>query len=320
MSAKRKMKTIDLETLDKVERKASSNIMKKTVVVVLILSLLGIGGWGAQRMMTDEVLASRFTVNKMNCPGCVVTVKEATAKIPGVIETDVSLAAQNATIRFYESQTSSDDIRDAITKAGFPVTLDGIFRSDGIGVSEPVLATVNGHPLFRKDADYFVIPESAESRSQASIFFDLVGKTILLQAADANHLVIQPYEIGAEIDRLMRTRKILPKQLIADARKKYGSVEKYSQVVGQRMGIRRLVKEHILQGGPGPYTEEGKIMEWLGDQFKAAEVKIFDWDLKKDMQALAGEDEWEKFWPRMISRDTALKQFLVGTPMSLAQY
>jgi copper chaperone CopZ len=313
MSVEKQVKKIDLETLDQVDRKVSLNKLRKAGLALVVLLFLGGGAYGAYRLIVGEVVASRFTVNMMNCPACVITVKEVTAKVPGVVETDVSLAAQDVIVKFRDKRTNPDQIREAIAHAGYPIKLDGMFKPGGTGINEVVVATVNGKPLFQRDIKVHLDVDKAESKDPdpTSAIFSIVGKEILLQAADAKTVVVQPFEIQAEVENIAKNKGISPQEFVAQMTAAFGSKEKYLQVVGQRLGIRKLLDEHVLAGIQDPQERARKTMEWVGSIFKDSDVKILDPGLREKIHAAAGQDEWKTFWPRMIATGTELKSLLV---------
>lgn len=313
MSSERQMKKIDMETLQRADRNISlSKVRRLGMTLVLLLFLTG-GGYAAYRMVTGDIVASRFTVNKMNCPACVITVKEVTSKLPGVVEADVSLAAQDVTVKFREKQTSPDQIRDAIARAGYPVKLDGLFKPSGGGVDDTVVATVNGKPIFQKDLKvplYADKVDSKESDASAEVF-SVIGKEILLQAADSKTIVVQPQEVEVEIEAVSKEKGMASVEFMKSVAPKFGSSEKYFQIVGQRLGIRKLLDEHVLEGVQDPQERNRRTMEWLGTLFKDADVKILDSSLREKVHAAAGRDDWKTFWPRMLGGTTELKAVLV---------
>jgi copper chaperone len=313
MAIDKEMKKIDMATLDKANRNVSLGRMRKAGMAVVLLLVLAGGGYAAYRMVTGEVVASRFTVNNMNCPACVITVKEVTEKLPGVIETDVSLAAQDVTVKYREKQTGPEQIKEAIARAGYPIKLDGIFKSGEPGGNEGVVVTVNGKPLFSKDMKVpFGVDKSASGNSDgSSAFFSMVGKEILLQAADAKTVVIQPHEIETEVQNIFKSSGMSREDFTAWMTATYGSPEKYYQTVGQRLGIRKLLDENILEGVKDPQEKGRKTIEWVGERFREADVKVVDPAFKEKLHASAGQVEWKSFWPRMIGQATELKTLLV---------
>ncbi|MBI4962427.1 MAG: heavy-metal-associated domain-containing protein [Desulfomonile tiedjei] len=309
MATEKEMKKIDMATLDTASRNVSLGKLRRAGMAVALVLVLAGGGYAAYRMVTGDVVASRFTVNNMNCPACVITVKEVTAKLPGVVEADVSLAAQDVTVKYREKQTGPDQIKDAIAKAGYPIKLDGIFKSGETGGADGVVATVNGKPLFAKDIKVPLAADKNETKDKdpASAFFSVVGKEILLQAADAKTVVIQPHEIETEVQTIFKGQGVSKDEFAAWMTTTYSSPEKYYQVVGQRLGIRKLMDENVLEGVKDPKAKSQKAVEWMTERFKEADVKVVDLAFREKLHAGAGQIEWKSFWPRMIGQATELK-------------
>jgi copper chaperone CopZ len=307
------MKKITMDTLEQAERKVSIGKLKKGIAALVMLFVLAGGVYGAYRMVTGDVVASRYVVDKMNCPACVVTVQEVTAKLPGVVGADVSLAAKDVMVRFRNKQTSAEEIQSAIAGAGYPIKLDGMINPDGTGISEAVVATVNGKPVFEKDLKipFEVTKHEVKAGNPAPVLFSVVGKEILLQAADKETVVVQPFEIEEEVDKIFKSRGVTKEEFFAWIKTNYGSQEKYNQIVGQRLGIRRLLDDYILDGIKDPAAKKQKTMEWIGKLFRDSDVKIIDEKYKERLHASVGQGEWNTFWPLMIGSDTDLKSLLI---------
>ncbi len=313
MSVERHVKKIDLQTLDRENRMVSAGKLRKTAIVLAIVLVLVGGGYGAYRMIAGEVVASRFAVNKMNCPACIITVKEVTAKVPGVLDADVSLAAQDVTVKYRINQTDPSKIKEAISRAGYPTTLDGTFKPSQSGAGDSVMASVNGKPIFAKDLNISIAvddPKASESNPAAALF-SLVGKEILLQIADTKNVVVQPYEMEQEVGNIVRAKGVPAEEFMAQMTSKFGSREKYLQIVGQRLALRKLLEETVPSDVKDPEERKRKTLEWVGTVFKEADVKFLDNALKEKVQVAAGQDAWKTFWPRMVSSDTQLKTLLL---------
>ncbi len=308
MSDQRQVKKIDMETLEQAERKISVGKFKKILTGLVVVLIVAVAGYGGYWLVTGEVLASRLTVNKMTCPACVLTVQEVTGKIPGVIRADVSLAGQEVTVEFRSKQTDPEQIKGAIVRAGYPARVDGTFKPGGQGVDDAVAALVNGRPVFGKDLKVSLsMDQKGKDEDESSRFFSSVGKEILLQAADKQTVVVQPYEVEQEVEALRQTLGLSKEELAQRAAREYGSVEKFYQVVASGISIKKLLDEHVLQGVNDPKERERKTLEWVGSVFKDADVKVLDPQVKAKMVAIAGQDDWKIFWPRMIGRKTELK-------------
>lgn len=63
----------------------------------------------------------QLKVSGMTCGSCTSKVERALKAIAGVDDVDVSLSAGQATVTFDERQTSSGQLRAAVTNAGYSV-------------------------------------------------------------------------------------------------------------------------------------------------------------------------------------------------------
>lgn len=69
--------------------------------------------------MTTQTLT--LHINGMTCGGCVKSVTNALNQVAGVEQATVSLEQKNAVITFDDSQTTANDLKNAIEDAGFDV-------------------------------------------------------------------------------------------------------------------------------------------------------------------------------------------------------
>ena len=313
MSEKREMKKIDLNTLGSAQKKISASKVNRVFTALILLVVVAGGAYGAYRLISGDVEGTRFTVTKMVCPACIITVKEAVDKVPGVVGTDVSLAGQEAVVKFMSKRTSPERIKEAIAGAGYPCKVDGVFKSGSAGAEDQVIATVNGRPVFKADlaASINPGPEKAKDADMAAEFFSAAGKEILLQAANAKTVVVQPQEVDNETEALRKALNLSRDEFLAKIVKDYGSLEQFYKVVAQRIGLRKLFDEYVLEGVKDPGERQRKTMEWLGETLKAADVKVLSGELKEKLRTAAGHDKWNTFWPRMIPKDTELKRVVM---------
>ncbi|MFA6222991.1 MAG: heavy metal-associated domain-containing protein [Desulfomonilaceae bacterium] len=312
MSEERQVKKITLDTLEDKEKKVSTAKIKKLAAAVMVVVVTAFGGYFVYRMLSGDLVATRFAVNNMTCPACVLTIKEATEKAPGVVGTDISLAGREITVQYYDKKTSPEQIEKVIEKAGYPVKLDGLFRPASIGKNDVVVAGVNGRPILMTDLKTPLDVDLTSPRSSdfSSTFFSTVGKEILLQAADKEKVVVQPQEVETEIKEIMERQPMNEEQFKQKAKEQFGSLEKFTQVVGQRLGIRKLLEEKIPENIQDPAERQQKAIELIGGLFKDSDVTIFDPNVREKVRATSGQDDWKVFWPRMIASDTDLKRLL----------
>jgi len=66
-----------------------------------------------------------FGVSGMTCASCVGRAERAIAKLPGVVEVTVNLATEKARVSFVPETVSANDIRNAVTNAGYTPSESG---------------------------------------------------------------------------------------------------------------------------------------------------------------------------------------------------
>ena len=69
----------------------------------------------------EELLSIQFNVNGMTCTGCENTVKKSVAELGGVSDVTASHTDSTAVVTFDKSQTSIDQISEAIESKGYEV-------------------------------------------------------------------------------------------------------------------------------------------------------------------------------------------------------
>ena len=73
-------------------------------------------------------------VTGMTCGGCISSVTHALQSVSGVSDVKVSLASGEATVQFDERRTSPDQLKSAVTGAGYGVdTANAAQKSKGKG-------------------------------------------------------------------------------------------------------------------------------------------------------------------------------------------
>ncbi len=314
MSTDSKMKKITLEKLDDSSSRVTSSWLKKIGMLGTLTIVAGVGGYFIHTMVSGPTLSSRFTVNNMNCPACVITVKEVTSKMPGVMETDVSLASQSVTVKFHEKKQSAENIVSAIARVGYQVDLDGTYNNNPEENKSQVVAAINGSPLFRSDIAIPLSVDPSETRRKDSVesFFTAVGKQLILQASDKAVIVAQPSEIDDEIRNIFETQTLKEDELNQWIKETYGSVAKFRQVIAQRLAIEKYLEESTESEIEDIEQKKIMVSTLLGSIFKDANVRIYDDKIREQIHARVGRDDWNTFWPRMLSADSELKTLLIG--------
>ena len=94
--------------------------MKRSIWTVLFMGALGFG-----KLALAEETSATFTVDKMTCVTCPLTVRIAMEGVDGVIKATVDLESETATVVFDDSHTTVEEIAKASTNVGFPARPNG---------------------------------------------------------------------------------------------------------------------------------------------------------------------------------------------------
>ena len=88
-----------------------------------------------------------FNVESMSCASCVGRVDKALAAVDGVLDVNVNLASETATVRFVEGVNTVADLMAAARDAGYPATPA---KTDTVAEDAGDRKTVEAQDLFRK--------------------------------------------------------------------------------------------------------------------------------------------------------------------------
>lgn len=96
--------------------------MKRISILILILAInaLVVGSTFADDGHDEE---ASFTVDKMTCATCPITVRKAMQRVEGVKEVTVDFDTKTATVLYDPTLTDTKQIGDASNNVGFPATL-----------------------------------------------------------------------------------------------------------------------------------------------------------------------------------------------------
>ena len=91
------------------------------VTIILLGSVLALNS-GAYAVSTGEI-TTRFTIEKMNCPLCPITVRKSMENVPGVKQVEVDYDMKIATVIFDPALTTKNAIAEASTDIGYPASV-----------------------------------------------------------------------------------------------------------------------------------------------------------------------------------------------------
>ena len=91
--------------------------MKHFIRIAVLVGMLGV----VPPVLADEAKAT-FTVEKMDCAMCPITVSKATENVDGVVEAKVDYDTKTATVTYNDEVTNLEEIANASTEIGYPAT------------------------------------------------------------------------------------------------------------------------------------------------------------------------------------------------------
>src|SRR3712207_3128255 len=80
--------------------------------------------------METTTETATLAVEGMTCASCVARVERALGRVEGVIEANVNLATERATVRFDPQATAPDALAAAVIRAGYAAHPEAIERAD----------------------------------------------------------------------------------------------------------------------------------------------------------------------------------------------
>ncbi|WP_200832477.1 heavy metal translocating P-type ATPase [Candidatus Halocynthiibacter alkanivorans] len=107
-------------------------------------------------------------IEAMTCASCVGRVDLALAAVPGVLEVNVNLASETATVKFLEGQLSNSDLLKAAAESGYPAKLRDAGETEDMGARKEaearhlsrltLFAAVLALPVFLLEMGPHIIP------------------------------------------------------------------------------------------------------------------------------------------------------------------
>lgn len=96
------------------------------MVTVSVIGINVLPAAQAETATESEAISSEqtatFTIEKMTCAACPVTVKKAMQAVDGVSNVDINFAEKTATVVFDPTVVTLEQVGTASTNAGYPAT------------------------------------------------------------------------------------------------------------------------------------------------------------------------------------------------------
>jgi len=96
----------------------------KSKLFLIIFSLTIFGNvYSGVNENTNQLVTDTFSIEKMTCKMCHITIKMAIEKVKGVASAKVDYDTKTATVKYNPTITTVKDIELASTNAGYPAKL-----------------------------------------------------------------------------------------------------------------------------------------------------------------------------------------------------
>ena len=95
--------------------------MRFIISTIALLTVIVLSASNLNAANSDETTV-KFSVEKMTCATCPISVRKAMERVDGVKNVEVDLETKMATVIFDASVTTASDISNASTDVGFPAT------------------------------------------------------------------------------------------------------------------------------------------------------------------------------------------------------
>ncbi|MFT7653301.1 MAG: mercuric ion binding protein [Candidatus Azotimanducaceae bacterium] len=95
--------------------------MRFIISTIALLTVIVLSGSNLNAATSDETTV-KFSVEKMTCATCPISVRKAMERVDGVKNVEVNLETKMATVIYDSRVTTASDISNASTDVGFPAT------------------------------------------------------------------------------------------------------------------------------------------------------------------------------------------------------
>lgn len=275
------------------------------IVVTCLVAVLIAGGYGllTTRLLADTSLAmTELNVQNMTCGSCVATITEALESVDGIESIDVSVTTGRSKVVFNPDQIDAVRIAEMVTDVGFPAKVGQLLDADQYQAlqSEETRLSVNyvarigeqliGRQAFENEVDRQLLSSGVESlpESRAQVVGQswqaLLQRTLLIQAAAENQVVVQNGEVDLRIEKLQKSTPNLDRYI----QSRYGSAELFFQQLKEDMIISRNIEDHVLDQIKEPSQRQQRYSQWYQNLVDNASIVIYDEQLKQSASASGG--------------------------------
>ncbi len=277
-------------------------------IVVAAFCLLAVVVAASYAVLTSRTAANasfalaELQVNNMTCGSCVATITEALESLPGVDSVDVSVTTGISKITYDPQRVAAGQLATTVTAAGYPAAVKQLLSSEqylALQTEEMTLAAdyvarIGDQLISRSDFGTAMtkyiqtagLKDGSDARKQASAqaWQTVLQRTLLLQAADANEIVVQNGEVDLRIQKMRQSMPKLDDYITT----RYGSLESFQQQLKEDMVINRNIDQFVLSQVKDPREKQQVFGRWYQDLVDNTSITIYDQQLKQSASSAGG--------------------------------
>ena len=187
------------------------------LAVVAILAVVAMSWPTTRDVDAADASLAVYNVDKMTCGTCIRKVQNALTGVNGVGKVEVSVTAGRSNVEYDAARVDPVTIAAVITAAGYPATLRESLSTDEYRalkaederLANRYVARVGERLLPRAEFQSILnqrmgtMPQSPTPESlnllRQQVWSELLQRELLLNAAEQNEVVVQEFEVAAEI-------------------------------------------------------------------------------------------------------------------------
>lgn len=262
--------------------------------VVALLAVIAMSWPTTRDVDAANAALAVYNVENMTCGACVRRVQSALAGVNGVGRVEVSVTAGRSNVEYDAARVDPATIAAAITAAGYPATLQESLSTDeyrALKAEDERLASRYvarvGERLLPREEFQAVLEQRMGSMPQSpppamlnqlrlQVWSELLQRELLLNAAEQSQVVVQEFEVAAEIERIKADHADFD-QLLA---RRFGSLEAFSVQLKNDMIISKLVALNVSDPGLSAGQQQQQLQYWYQQLVRTTPLVIFDPALK----------------------------------------
>lgn len=280
--------------------------MKRKMFVVALISVFAVAS--AYTVLTTRSVADaglamvELQVSNMTCGSCVATITEALESVSGVESIDVSVTTGTSKISFDPQQVAAVKLAEVVTSVGFPAQVKQqltseqykTLQTEETRLSADYVARIGEQLIsrfqFDKEVERQLKIRGSQNQPQiqaqiiAQVWQEVKQRTLMLQAAAANQVVVHDGEVALRIEQL---KKSLP-NLDDYIQSRYGSMDRFRRQLKEEMVISRNIQQHVLDQPNEPRNQRQLYQQWFQGLVDNTAIKIYDRRLKQAASTAGG--------------------------------